>query len=73
MNKLITIIRFLGFYIGLGLLPVLAIIAINAWVDPSTPWAKHWGTRCDLAFTCWGALSAYASYRLNFKPQEANQ
>ena len=65
MNRLTTTIRFLGIYTGLALLPVLAILAINAWVDPSTPWAKHWGTQCDLAFTCWAALSAYASYRLN--------
>ena len=71
MNKLITSIRFLGSYVGLALLPVLAVLSINAWVDPSTPWAKHWGPRCDLAFTCWAALSLYAAYRLNLKPQEA--
>ena len=71
IDKLTKSIRFLAFYVGIAFFPVWAIMSINVWVDPSMPWAKHWGPRCDLAFTCWAALSLYAAYRLNFKPQEA--
>lgn len=71
MNKLITCVRFTALYVGMAFFPVLLIMSINLWVDPTTPWAKHWGERCDLVFSCWAALSGYAAYRLNTPKRDA--
>jgi len=65
VNKLLTCARFSAFYVGMAFFPVIVIMSINVWIDPGMPWAKNWGPRCDLAFACWAALSAYAAYRLN--------
>ena len=68
MPQTITLFRFIALYTVLAFAPVLLAVIANACIDPSTPWARHWGAGQDFAFVCWAAMSLIVSARITFKP-----